>query len=499
MRITNKMMVNNSLLNINRNKNRMNDLDIQYSSGKKVQRPSDDPIIAVRALKLRTTVVETKQYVERNVADAMSWMDTTEHSIKNINEIITKMSTEYNQASNDILTKSDRDSIINNLLEMNAQILQEGNTNYADRYVFTGYKTNTPLIFNKETDLEYNITEKVSGNKIEQVKNVVGAYELSDYNPATSTADDFANSPKQVEYYRLQLSYSKLNSIDQNNIIITQPDGTKSDITNYGNVVEKKSIDKDAYIVGDDDIHLIADTGEIIFGKAVFEKIRQVGEDGISVNYIKNQFNKGDLRPENYFDCVVTDKSIVPNKVSNYVKEDENIEYEITFKQKLKINTEGKDVIKHKMGREIEEAKNLSNKLDQIEIKISEVEKLLSARDITQEQKKTLEKLNEQLKLEQSLTDKLFADKLRHGLTVTKDYQKVVSIAIADAGSRYVRLELTEDRLSQQLVDTKELMSKNEDVNMAEVIIAYQSASAIYNASLNAAAKMIKTSLLDYI
>ena len=72
-------------------------------------------------------------------------------------------------------------------------------------------------------------------------------------------------------------------------------------------------------------------------------------------------------------------------------------------------------------------------------------------------------------------------------------------MAIADAGSRYVRLELTDSRLDSQLVDTKELMSNNEDADLAEVIINYTAADAIYNASLNAASKIVKNTLLDFI
>jgi len=61
MRITNKMMTNNMMSNINKNKNLLSKLDEQYSTGKKIQRPPEDPIIAVRALKLRTNLSELNQ------------------------------------------------------------------------------------------------------------------------------------------------------------------------------------------------------------------------------------------------------------------------------------------------------------------------------------------------------------------------------------------------------------------------------------------------------
>ena len=65
MRITNKMMTNNVLHNIGNNKQLLSKLESQYSTGKKIQKPSDDPIVAVRALKLRTNLSELTQYVEK--------------------------------------------------------------------------------------------------------------------------------------------------------------------------------------------------------------------------------------------------------------------------------------------------------------------------------------------------------------------------------------------------------------------------------------------------
>ena len=44
MRITNRMMTNNILSNINKNKQNVSKLEEQYS-GKKIQRPSEDPIL----------------------------------------------------------------------------------------------------------------------------------------------------------------------------------------------------------------------------------------------------------------------------------------------------------------------------------------------------------------------------------------------------------------------------------------------------------------------
>ena len=70
MRITTKVIQNNSLRNINTNKLLQDKLSQQMSTEKKINRPSDDPIIAIRSLRLRTNVNQITQYYERNAPDA---------------------------------------------------------------------------------------------------------------------------------------------------------------------------------------------------------------------------------------------------------------------------------------------------------------------------------------------------------------------------------------------------------------------------------------------
>ena len=49
MRITNKIVHNNSLYNINLNKTNEDTLNTMTSTGKKITRPSDDPVVAIRS------------------------------------------------------------------------------------------------------------------------------------------------------------------------------------------------------------------------------------------------------------------------------------------------------------------------------------------------------------------------------------------------------------------------------------------------------------------
>lgn len=91
MRVTNSMISNRSQVHISNAKNKMLTAEEQYTTMKKIQRPSEDPTIASRSLKFRTTMAQLTQYVEKNVQDAMDWMDTTEGAMKKVSSTFTDM------------------------------------------------------------------------------------------------------------------------------------------------------------------------------------------------------------------------------------------------------------------------------------------------------------------------------------------------------------------------------------------------------------------------
>ena len=209
MRITNKMMTNNMLYSINNNKNNMDALEQKYATGLAIQKPSDDPIVAVRALKLRTNLNELNQYYEKNIPDAMSWMETTESALKVASEIITEVHTYCVQGANDTLTEKDRNSIATNLSQLKAQVYQEGNANYAGRYLFTGYKTNTSLVFGDESfDTCYTISETIKAEDVQIVRRVVDTCPFGEFN--VDDYDDFVREYKNLSKFKPK--YPKFNN-----------------------------------------------------------------------------------------------------------------------------------------------------------------------------------------------------------------------------------------------------------------------------------------------
>lgn len=490
-------MTNNMMGNINKNKVNMNTLEQQYSTGKKIQRPSDDPIITVRALKLRTNLSELNQYYEKNIPDAMSWMDVTESALSTVNDVLEQINTYCVQGSTDTLTANDRSSITQNLEQMKRQIYQEGNTNYAGRYVFTGFKTDSPLIFTEDTNnLNYDITEDIAGEQIQVGSKVVDSYLVTDFDKPSVTFED---APQLVNTYRIQLSYDKLENIPMTSISYTKSvaGGAPVEQAPFTNIATLSAQDPNAYSPEADEAHYIYETGEIILGKDAYEELRTA--DNMKITYNKKDFTDGDLKPEHYFNCVMTDSLKPEQEPITFTKTKQQIQYEINYNQKLTINTEGSDAITHKIGRVIDDILNNVNEVVLTENRIAEIGKRLEDTNLSEADKKRYQAMLGQMDTELELKKEIMQKSFERVITSSSDEQDRINTTLADLGSRHVRLDLTENRLSSQKVDFEDLLSKNEDADMVDTVIKYNSAETIYNASLFAAAKVVKNTLLDFL
>lgn len=149
MRVTNAMMSNRMLTNINRNLGLLDKYNTQGATGKKIQVPSDDPIIASRSLKFRTMLSETEQYA-KNTSDATSWIDATETVFSNVNKILTDMKGLMTQGANDSYTTHDRVKMLKEYNSLISQLEQELNSDYMGRSLFAGFKTDQKPIIKDE-------------------------------------------------------------------------------------------------------------------------------------------------------------------------------------------------------------------------------------------------------------------------------------------------------------------------------------------------------------
>ncbi|MEF9951647.1 MAG: flagellar hook-associated protein FlgL [Clostridium sp.] len=141
MRITNRVMVNNYLHNLNRNYTEMGKLQMQLSTGQKVSRPSDDPFVVTRTMELKSSIAANERY-KQNIEEARGWTDTEEMALGQMNDVLQKVRELTVKASNDgALSDADKNAISTQLQQLKEQLVEIGNTSYDGRYVFSGQAT----------------------------------------------------------------------------------------------------------------------------------------------------------------------------------------------------------------------------------------------------------------------------------------------------------------------------------------------------------------------
>ena len=74
-----------------------------------------------------------------------------------------------------------------------------------------------------------------------------------------------------------------------------------------------------------------------------------------------------------------------------------------------------------------------------------------------------------------------------------------LSSARAEAGASANRLTTLDSRLKDTELNVQSLLSKTEDADMAKTMVDFSQQQAVYQAALQAGAKIIKPTLLDFL
>jgi len=137
MRITQTMMQNNMLSNLFKSQSQMNKYMNQINTGKKIERPSDDPVIVMKGMGYRTEVAEVEQF-RRNTSSIWNWMDHSDDTLDKTTKAIQRIEYLAVQAANDTYEESQRKSIAEEVGQLKQQLIELGNTKVNGKYIFNG-------------------------------------------------------------------------------------------------------------------------------------------------------------------------------------------------------------------------------------------------------------------------------------------------------------------------------------------------------------------------
>ncbi len=141
MRITNKMMTANIKRNVFRQSEQLLRSQEILTSGKRINRPSDDPVGIGKVLDYRKTLASFEQY-ERNIQQAKNRIEFMETTLEGVDELIVDAKNwAVNQSGS---STADRDAAIKSVQNIREQILQLANSKMGRNYIFSGFQTDRP-------------------------------------------------------------------------------------------------------------------------------------------------------------------------------------------------------------------------------------------------------------------------------------------------------------------------------------------------------------------
>ena len=76
MRVTNNMLSSQLILNLNRNAQQMNTTQTQLATGRKINKPSDDPVGITYSLRYRAELSSNEQYQKMWIVRYPGWIST---------------------------------------------------------------------------------------------------------------------------------------------------------------------------------------------------------------------------------------------------------------------------------------------------------------------------------------------------------------------------------------------------------------------------------------
>lgn len=444
MRITNNMMFDSSIRNLNNNLLRLNAAEVRHSTQSKIQVPSDDPVIATRAIKYRDYVADVEQY-QKNTSDATSWMEVSDDATQKLVDSMTRLKELITSGANDTNSPSSRAAIADEVKQIKKGLVDTMNSSYAGRYIFAGYNTDEPPYAIKSETIDGKTVEKVTYK--DQCLSVGGPVSatISDTS-LTAFCDD--NTGKAAPQYPASGNWT------------LTVGGTDYTIDLTGVTAANLQSTIDAVVSG----VTIGTSGSYLTVSPASVKVGSQSSLGFLSSY-----------------------------KSGTVAQD--ISYHVSQGSEVKVNLEGQNVVgwsgDKDHGGYTDAGANIFDTIDKLLIGLNGESSYKVASYNTTTLAWEVKTLPSPATTSAALISSCLGD-------LETDLNRVTK-AQSELGARMNYVESTDSRLgSNQLTYTK-LLSSNEDIDVAQSSMEVSTAQSVYEGALAVTAKVTKASLVDYL
>lgn len=553
MRVTEGMIYKRIVNNIHSSMKRLQELQLKISTGKRITKASDDPVGSMRSLYVRTTLGELEQF-KKNINDTQTVFSVVDNSLQKVIELLRESRNLAVMGANETSSGA-RKIISENINEIIKGMLDIANTEYSGAYLFGGSKPNSEpfvsdvreypshiyyrgdrSVFYTEIGINNLFPRNFPGDKIfgtEKHHTIIGKRKVFDTEkplnqvlpgpvfpattsfeinlegvaPTTITIDPQTQSLKDL-VNEINLQNELKNSpivaeIDRDNRLVI-----KSTVSGKAGRIYIRDIDGLLTKLG------IADTNGEITGENIFPE----SEPGIFDtllelrDYLKNIASENDeliylddtegnpLSLKEYdvisvdIDGSVQDFVIgsgvntlsdLAKKIQEFARSTGYTTLIVEFKRgRLTFTNASGDgatdignitiTARDSQGRPNTRFNQIMSTLGGIEANGSQTfSSIICTR-------------NSGRNISSTITD------------IERNIDRVLSI-VSELGTKMQRLEATENKILDLKVVTERFLSENEDVDLPQVILEFQTQQNVYQAALASAAKLIQPNLFEFL
>ncbi|MGB9640214.1 MAG: flagellar hook-associated protein FlgL [Anaerolineales bacterium] len=291
MRVTQQLLTENAIKYMDENLKRLYKLQEKVASGKEFQNPSDNPSGVAAAFSLRSTLTTSTAYLD-SIANADSWMTTTDFSLNQAVQLGTRAINLARQGGTDTVGDEQRSGLATEIDIILQQAVNVANSTHEGKYIFGGFKTQTPpfsLVDNNSDgqfdDVVYNggVNETITRSLSPGVSiplNIDGKDTFEALFKAMIAARDAlrTNDPAQIQAAIAPLE----NALQKVNESMTTNGARQRQVRLAKDRLEKAQIELKSLLSAKEDTNMTEAISYLQHQQTVYQTVLEVGQRAIS-------------------------------------------------------------------------------------------------------------------------------------------------------------------------------------------------------------------------
>lgn len=141
MRVSSNMIADRVVFNMQRSLRRFFELQTQMSTGRRINKPSDDPLGTLRDLDYRKELARIGQY-QSNISAGLNWQGNYDSALADLGNIMSTANELAISMGNDDKDAAARRTVAGQVDDLIESFLQIANSDLGSKSLFSGYKTN---------------------------------------------------------------------------------------------------------------------------------------------------------------------------------------------------------------------------------------------------------------------------------------------------------------------------------------------------------------------